>query len=481
MRGANNGHSEKVYDRVRRAGKSGRHGDLRWEARVTTRRPPLRHSWVSSDRPVARLIARPLREFLHTEAAGGIVLLAATLIALIWANSPVRETYDRLWAIEIGVRIGDFELTENLRHWVNDGLMAIFFFVVGLEIKRELVAGELNDPRRAALPAVAALGGMLVPALIYGTINARGAGGAGWAIPMATDIAFAVGVLSLMGGRCPDSLRTFLLSLAIVDDIGAILVIAFFYSGGIEPGWLGAALFFGAVVAFMRGRRIWWIPLYVVVGVALWFAMLQSGVHATIAGVALGLLTPARPADPEGAGDAVAEASALMVDPEPAAVRRMTMQAQEAVSMAERLEHILHPWTSYAVIPVFALANAGVSLSGDLLASASSSPVTLGIVVGLVGGKILGITAFSWAASRIGIASFPGDVSRRHVVGVGAIAGIGFTVSLFIAGLAFDDLQLVSEAKIGILLGSAIAALLGAGVLLTGPNQIKSGDVNASP
>jgi Na+:H+ antiporter, NhaA family len=438
---------------------------------VTTGRPPLRHSWVSSDRPVARLIARPIREFLHTEAAGGILLLVATLMALVWANSPVGESYEKLWTIEIGVRIGDFELTEDLRHWVNDGLMAIFFFVVGLEIKRELVAGELNDARRAAFPAVAALGGMVVPALIYATVNARGPGGAGWAIPMATDIAFAVGVLSLMGRRCPDSLKTFLLSLAIVDDIGAILVIAFFYSAGIEPAWVGAGLFLAAVVLFMRRRRLWWIPLYLVVGVALWFATLQSGVHATIAGVALGLLTPARPADPEGAGDAVAEASALMRDPEPAGIRRLTMQAQEAVSMAERLEHILHPWTSYAVIPIFALANAGVPLSAGLLESAVSSPVTLGIVAGLVGGKLLGITGFSWAATRIGIASLPRDVSRRHVVGVGAIAGIGFTVSLFIAGLAFDNPQLVSEAKIGILLGSAAAALLGVGVLITEPKR----------
>ncbi|MDQ4027291.1 MAG: Na+/H+ antiporter NhaA [Actinomycetota bacterium] len=448
---------------------------------MTTGRPPLRHSWVSSDRPVARLVARPLREFMHTEAAGGILLLVATLVALAWANSPVRDSYEELWTIEIGVRIGDFDLTEDLRHWVNDGLMTIFFFVVGLEIKRELVAGELNEPRRAAFPALAALGGMVVPALIYAIVNAGGAGEAGWAIPMATDIAFAVGVLSLMGRRSPDSLRTFLLSLAIVDDIGAILVIAFFYSAGIELGWLGAGLFLVAVIIFMRERQLWWIPLYVVVGVALWFATLQSGVHATIAGVALGLLTPARPADPEGAGDAVAEASALMREPEPAGIRRLTMQAQEAVSMAERLEHILHPWTSYAVIPIFALANAGVSLSRDSLASAFSSPVTLGIVAGLVGGKLLGVTGFSWAAARIGIASLPRDVNRRHVVGAGAIAGIGFTVSLFIAGLAFDDMQLVDEAKIGILLGSTIAALLGVSALIGEPNQTKDRDVDINP
>jgi NhaA family Na+:H+ antiporter len=429
---------------------------------VTTGRPPLRHSWMASDRPVARFIARPLREFLHTEAAGGILLLVTTLAALVWANSPFRESYERLWTTEIGVRIGDFEFAEDLRHWVNDGLMAIFFFVVGLEIKRELVAGELSEPRAAAVPVFAAIGGMAVPAALYVLINYGGEGAAGWAIPMATDIAFAVGVLSLLGRRCPDSLKTFLLSLAIVDDIGAILVIALFYSKGIHLGWLTTALLLIGVVVFMRSRRIWWVPLYVIVGCAIWFATLQSGVHATIAGVVLGLLAPARAADPKGARDAVDEASALMQDPKPSSIRGISMQAQEAVSVAERLEHILHPWTSYAVIPIFALANAGVRLSISSLESAVTSTVTLGIVAGLVGGKLLGVTGASLFSTRIGVGSMPRDVTARHVVGVGAIAGIGFTVSLFIAALAFDDTRLIDEAKIGILLASAAAALVGA-------------------
>jgi Na+:H+ antiporter, NhaA family len=417
---------------------------------------------MASDRPVARFIARPLREFLHTEAAGGILLLVTTLAALVWANSPFRESYERLWTTEIGVRIGDFEFAEDLRHWVNDGLMAIFFFVVGLEIKRELVAGELSEPRAAAVPVFAAIGGMAVPAALYVLINYGGEGAAGWAIPMATDIAFAVGVLSLLGRRCPDSLKTFLLSLAIVDDIGAILVIALFYSKGIHLGWLTTALLLIGVVVFMRSRRIWWVPLYVIVGCAIWFATLQSGVHATIAGVALGLLAPARPADPQGARDAVDEASALMQDPKPSSIRGISMQAQEAVSVAERLEHILHPWTSFAVIPIFALANAGVRLSISSLESAVTSTVTLGIVAGLVGGKLLGVTGASLFSTRIGVGSMPRDVTARHVVGVGAIAGIGFTVSLFIAALAFDDTRLIDEAKIGILLASAAAALVGA-------------------
>jgi NhaA family Na+:H+ antiporter len=429
---------------------------------VTTGRPPLRHSWMASDRPVARFIARPLREFLHTEAAGGILLLVTTLAALVWANSPFRESYERLWTTEIGVRIGDFEFAEDLRHWVNDGLMAIFFFVVGLEIKRELVAGELSEPRAAAVPVFAAIGGMAVPAALYVLINYGGEGAAGWAIPMATDIAFAVGVLSLLGRHSPDSLKTFLLSLAIVDDIGAILVIALFYSKGIHLGWLTTALLLIGVVVFMRSRRIWWVPLYVIVGCAIWFATLQSGVHATIAGVVLGLLAPARAADPKGARDAVDEASALMQDPKPSSIRGISMQAQEAVSVAERLEHILHPWTSYAVIPIFALANAGVRLSISSLESAVTSTVTLGIVAGLVGGKLLGVTGASLFSTRIGVGSMPRDVTARHVVGVGAIAGIGFTVSLFIAALAFDDTRLIDEAKIGILLASAAAALVGA-------------------
>ncbi|MDQ4144229.1 MAG: Na+/H+ antiporter NhaA [Actinomycetota bacterium] len=410
---------------------------------MTTRRPPLRHSWVASDRRVPRLIARPLREFLQTEAAGGILLLVAALAGLLWANSPFGGTYEEFWHTQLGIRIGDFELRQDLRHWVNDGLMAIFFFVVGLEIKRELVVGELSEPRKAALPALAALGGMVVPALIYGAINQGGEGAAGWGIPMATDIAFAVGVLALLGKRCPDSLKVFLLSLAIVDDIGAIAVIAVFYSGGTQPAWLLVALALVGLIALMRSRRVWWTPVYVLVGSGLWFATLQSGVHATIAGVALGLLAPARPADPEGASDAADEASSLVGEPTPSALRRMSMQAQEAISVAERLEHFLHPWTSYAVIPIFALANAGVPLNVGVLESAVTSPVTLGIVLGLVAGKLVGITAFSWAATKMRIGAMPQDMSWGDLIGGAAIAGIGFTVSLFIAGLAFTDPQIV--------------------------------------
>ena len=431
---------------------------------MTTKRPPLRHSWSASDRRAARLIARPLREFLDTEAAGGILLLVATVVALLWANSPFAEGYETLWRSEAGIRIADFELRQDLRHWVNDGLMTIFFFVVGLEIKRELVAGELSDARRAALPAIAAIGGMAVPALLYTTLNAGSDGASGWAIPMATDIAFAVGVLALLGDRCPASLKVFVLSLAIVDDIGAIVVIALFYTEGIHAGWLLTAIVLLVAVIVMRRVRLWWTPLYVFVGVGVWLTTLESGVHATIAGVALGLICPARAVLPHGAGGAVRDAAGIE-DRDPSAVHDLTVQARETLSVAERLEHLLHPWTSYVVVPLFALANAGLVLNAETLASAVNSHVTLGIVVGLVAGKTIGITAFSWVATRMRIALLPDGVSWRAVVGVAAVAGIGFTVSLLIAGLAFEDAQLVDEAKAGILCGSLLAGLSGAAIL----------------
>ena len=257
--------------------------------------PTPKKSFLSSDRAVARLVARPLRTFLHTEAAGGIVLLAATVAALVLANSPFADAFEGFWRTELRIAVGAFELTEDLRHFVNDALMTLFFFVVGLEIKREIVLGELNDRRKAALPAVAALGGMVVPASLYLLFNAGGTGAAGWGIPMATDIAFAVGVLALLGSRGPSGLKVFLLSLAIVDDIGAILVIALFYSDGFQPGWLLVAASLLALVAFLRRLKVSWTPIYVIAGVAVWFATFRSGIHATIAGVALGLFTPARP------------------------------------------------------------------------------------------------------------------------------------------------------------------------------------------
>jgi len=428
--------------------------------------PGLRFSWLSSERPVPRLVARPLLRFLHTEASGGVILLAAVIVALGLANSPWGDAYEAFWRTELSVEAGPLRLSEDLRHFVNDALMAIFFFVVGLEIKRELVTGELSSARSAALPALAALGGMLVPALVYAAINRGGAGSSGWGIPMATDIAFAIGLLALFSARIPSGLRVFLLTLAIVDDIGVILVIALFYSAGLHFGWLLAAAGLACVVVVLRRLKVWWVPVYVVVGAAFWLAMFESGVHATIAGVILGLLTPARPADPDGMRNVFEQAEVLAKEPDASFVRSTAQQANEVVSVAERLEHLLHPWSSFVIIPLFALANAGVILSVDRLRDAATSPVAIGVVLGLVVGKMFGIVGASLLAMKLGIGDLPVGVEKRHIVAVSAVAGIGFTVSLFVAGLSFDNPEQIEVAKIGVFVGSLLAGTLGA-VLLT--------------
>ncbi len=435
---------------------------------------PTRRSFLTSDRALAR-IARPLRSFLHTEAAGGIVLLAATLIALGFANSPWSGSFEKIWQTELRITVGAFELTEDLRHFVNDALMALFFFVVGLEIKREIVLGELSDRRKAALPAIAALGGMVVPAAVYALFNAGGEGSAGWGIPMATDIAFAVGVLAILGSRVPSGLKVFLLSLAIVDDIGAILVIALFYSHGFQLTWLLVALGLMVLIVLLRRFKVLWTPAYVLVGVAVWYATFESGIHATIAGVALGLLTPARPADPRGFGDVYRETGLLEFEPDAQSLRAVSLQATEVVSVAERLEHLLHPWTSYVIIPLFALANAGVRLSASSLEVALSSRVAIGITAGLVLGKIAGISGAAWLAVKMNLGRLPDGVSWRVIVGGSAVAGIGFTVSLFIAGLAFTDPGLVDEAKIGVLVASVVAGTIGALLLVNSHRAARRG------
>jgi len=415
---------------------------------------------------VPRLIARPLRIFLSTEAAGGVVLLVAALLALVWANSPVAESYESFWHTEVGFRAGALQISQDLRHWVNDGLMTIFFFVVGLEIKRELVVGELNDARKATLPIVAAVGGMLGPALLYAAIAGDTEAASGWGIPMATDIAFAVGVLSLLSRRVPAGIKVFLLSVAIVDDIGAILVIALFYSGGLDPSWLIVAAGALGLVVVLRRLRVFWVPVYLAVGVIAWLATFESGVHATIAGVALGLLTPARATDPHGFTDVLQRAQQLPAEPDAESLRALEIQSNEVVSVAERLEHRLHPWTSYVVIPVFALANAGVRLGS--FRDAFASRVAVAVIVGLVVGKLVGISASAWLATRLNIGRLPEGVEWRHLLGAAAVAGIGFTVSLFITNLAFTDDGLIAQAKLGILVGSVIAGVVGA-VLLARP------------
>ncbi|MDQ3944645.1 MAG: Na+/H+ antiporter NhaA [Actinomycetota bacterium] len=421
-----------------------------------------RGTWIDSERLLARSLGRAVRQFIQLEAAGGIALLAATVAALVWANSPWSDGYHTLWSTPVIVEAGPLHFDESLRAVVNDALMTLFFFVVGLEIKRELVAGELRDPRSVGLPVLAALGGMVVPAAIYGALNAGGPGSAGWGVPMATDIAFALGIVALLGDRVPAPLKVFLLTLAIVDDIGAILVIAAFYSAGLSWPWLGAAAGGLAAVAGLRRLRVWYVPVYAVIGAAVWFATHESGIHATIAGVALGLLTPARPLQPQGAGQEVARVVGSR--PTAAEAKAAGFVVKEEVPVTERLENALHPWTSFVVVPLFALANAGVTVSAGAVGDTLTSAVGGGIILGLVIGKLVGVAAASWIAVRLGLGRLPAGVSWLDVLAVAALAGIGFTVSLFIAGLAFDDPARRETATLAILIASAGAAFLGAAI-----------------
>jgi NhaA family Na+:H+ antiporter len=401
---------------------------------------------VTSDdtRRPARLL-RPLVEFLRTEAAGGVALVVAAVVALVWANSRWQQSYVDLWTHELSIGIGSHRLELDVGDWINDGLMTIFFLVVGLEIKRELVVGELRRPRRAALPALAAAGGMIAPALIYTAFNAGGPGADGWGIPVATDIAMAVGVVSLLGAAVDPSLKLFLLALAIVDDIGAIVIIAAFYSHGLDARAALIALAILAVVVGCRAGGVQAVPVYVVLGTALWLAVQQSGIHATITGVVLGLLTPTGPRRRDADLD-------LGVD----------VDVDRPASVVESLEHVLHPWSSFVIVPLFALANAGVPISRQALGEAWSSPVTHGVVAGLVLGKPIGVAAAIWLAVRLRAGELPAGASWRAVLGLGAVAGIGFTVSIFVTDLAFDDPSLRNDAIIGILAASVLAALLGA-------------------
>ena len=392
----------------------------------------------------------PLRDFLRTEAAGGALLVAGTIVALAWANSPWSGSYESFWTSELHLRVAGQALELDLRHWLNDGLMTIFFFVVGLEIKRELVDGHLSTRRTASLPIACALGGMVVPALLYLAIAGRSAAD-GWAVPVATDIALAVGIVTVVGARVSAPNRTFLLGLAVVDDIGAIVVIAIFYASDLSVGWLLVAIagVVATVVARRVGVRMTW-P-YIVIGVAMWLGLHEGGIHATLAGVAMGLLTPATPS----------------VD-------------ERSESIVERLERLLHPWTGYLIVPVFAVANAGIEVSTDGLCHAVRSPITWGIVVGLVVGKPIGIDIARRLATRAGLAATVPGTTARVDVGLGAAAGIGFTVALFIAELAFDDATHQRDAKLGILVASVIAAGLSLLVLRGAPVTERTADLSSA-
>jgi Na+:H+ antiporter, NhaA family len=418
--------------------------------------------------PAPLRLPAALREFLREETAGGVVLMAAAAVALGWANSPWRAAYAALWETHLALQLGRFTLEADLRHWVNEGLMTLFFLVVGLEIKRELVAGELRTWRGAALPLVAAAGGMAVPAAIYAALNAGGPGAAGWGVPMATDIAFALGVLALLGSSCPPALKVFLLTLAVLDDLGSILVVALFYSQEVDPGALAAAAVVLLVAIVLRWARIWWLPVHIGLGLCLWLALWHSGVSPAFAGVALGLLAPARPtAPPELVRDrGQALADELAADPRPPPLREMLREARGTVSLAERLAHDLHPLSAFVVVPLFALANAGVSLGEGALAGAGTGAVLAGVLAGRVLGKLVGITAAVWLAVRVGLASRPEGTSWQQLAGVAAVAGIGFTVPLFVADLAFTSGRFDAAVKLGLLLASVLSGVGGSLILL---------------
>ncbi len=423
-------------------------------------RPPEASAAASR---MARRLVSPIESFLHVEAASGIVLLVAAVLAMIAANSGFHDRYHALLELPIGLRIGELSVVHPAHFWINDGLMTIFFFVVGLEIRREIHGGELSTPKRAALPAAAALGGMITPALLYLLVSMKQPEvRSGWGIPMATDIAFAVGVLALLGKRVPPAVRVLLLALAIIDDIGGILVIAMFYSGPIVTSGLWLAL--GGVLGILVLQRIGVrrALIYLLPGGVVWLGLLRSGIHPTIGGVIVGLLTPARTWFGASGLVETARTAAARVENDEKLVaeeaRRIELARREAVAPAERLQATLHPWVAFGIMPLFALANAGVTLDAS---AASPSAVSMGIVVGLVVGKPIGIVAFSMLAVRAGIASLPRAVGLRELLVVGVVAGVGFTMAIFVAALAFTQELHLAQAKTGILLASSIAMVLG--------------------
>ena len=433
---------------------------------------------VARPTPIERVLL-PFQEFVHNSAAGGVLLIASTVIALVWANSGWSDSYTALWNTVLTVGPEGGEISKPLILWINDGLMALFFFVVGLEIKREILVGELSTSRKAALPIAAAIGGLAVPGLIYFLINAGEPSVSGWAIPAATDIAFALGVLALLGSRIPTSLKVFLTALAIVDDIGAVLIIALFYTSKLSLTALaiGGGFFVALILANRLGVRK--LSIYALLGVGLWVAFLKSGVHATIAGVLCAITIPARTRingeeflnkvksflhEFRVGGNAGSDM--VMTDYQRGAVQAIEDACDFVESPAHRLEHGLHPWVAFGIMPIFALANAGVIIEGDIIA-AFKSPVTLGIIAGLLLGKQIGITSITWIAVKTGIAEKPNDISWRQLYGAAWLAGIGFTMSLFITALAFVDTNMITEAKIGILTASLIAGIVGFIILRT--------------
>lgn len=417
----------------------------------------------STTRPVnvpLPYVSAGFRRFLLTEAGSAVLLLAATMAALVWANV-ARVSYEEFWGIQAGVEVGAAHFSLNLRDWVNDVAMAVFFTVVGLEISREMSVGELRQRRLIVVPICGALGGLALPAIIYFLFNSSGVAAAGWGIPMSSDTAFLVGVLALFGPRCPDQLRLFLLTLAIGDDIGAITVMAVFYTHHVSVVMLAVA---GVLILALLGLRwlaVWRLAPYLVVGVGLWAAVDASGVHPTLAGVLIGLIVPAAEVDGHARERLRLYGRAVIERADAVRVRLATSAVKATLSANERLQAILHPISGFVVVPAFGLANAGVQLDGSALSAAASSPVTLGVAVGLIAGNTVGISLGAGIALRTGLGMLPGRVRYGHLIGGAMLAGIGFTIALFITDLAFTDPSLQQQAKVGVLGGSLLSAVLG--------------------
>jgi len=420
-------------------------------------------------------IVSPFEEFIHRETTSGMLLMGCAIIALVVANSPLLHAYEQLLHIPIGISLGEYGLEKSLHHWINDGLMALFFFVVGLEIKREILVGELADPRNAVLPIAAAVGGMVVPAALYYALTYGTPLVAGWGIPMATDIAFAVGVMVLLGSRIPKSLLTFLVALAIVDDLGGVVVIAIFYTENIAMDMLAlAGLLIGVLILFNRVGIRQPLP-YFVLGLLLWLAMLKSGIHATIAGVITALTIPAKPKYEPGMFSELVRrlmdtfdsqsrpGESIMRNEEQ---RSILQTLENGVHLVEtplqRLEHSMHMPVAFLIIPVFALANAGIPVDLAAIGATLAHPVTLGVIVGLMLGKIVGIAGFSWLALKSGFGNLPAGTHFKQIIGVGILGGVGFTMSIFIAELAFGrQAELLLMAKTGVLIASVLAGVGG--------------------
>ena len=439
----------------------------------------IKHYATAPDKIVQELV-RPFRTFFGNEASSSILLIGATLLAVAWTNSPFGYTYHRFWETSLSFSVGDASVTRTLRQWIDEGLMAVFFFAMGLEIKREILVGELSSLKKALLPVGAALGGMLLPAVIYALVNKGLPTSTGWGIPMATDIAFALGALFILGKRIPLGLRVFLAALAIADDLGSVIVIALFYSSGISLHYLFISFLFLLLIAV---ANLLWIrvPLiYAILGVGLWVTVLGSGLHATIAGVVVALFIPAKgrydtdtflqnvskhmsafSCPPDGCGPSI-----LKDERHLSSVHSIELACHHVETPLQRLEHALHPWVAFLVVPLFALANMGLTIIAPDLSQTLRSPMTFGIAAGLLFGKPIGISTFSYLFVRAGFASLPRGVSWPQIFGVSVLGGIGFTMSLFISGLSFKDPLLLDHAKLGILTGSTVSGMIGLAVLV---------------